>query len=90
MTFGAEQYEVSYDGVTGQQQGDHCPEQLPSSGIHYSASTTKAVIPDLEEYSNYHITVTAKRGQESFVSSERVNVMTRSTGIIIYMYLHNV
>ena len=81
-TIGVEQYEVSYERLTGQKQSGHCPEMLQSARLQYSAGRTQAVLSGLEEYSNYHITVKASHGQGSFVASEIVNIMTGSAGTL--------
>ena len=78
---GAEMYEVSYERATGQQQSGHCPKQSQSATFQYGAGVNQAILSGLEEYSNYHLTVTALRGQGSFVASETLNFMTRSAGI---------
>ena len=79
-TIGVEQYEVSYERLTGQKQSGHCPKLSQSARLQYSAGITQALLSGLEEYSNYHITVNASRGQGSFVASETVNIMTGSAG----------
>ena len=80
-SFGVECYEVSYERATGQQQNGHCPSQSHSGVLKVSAPTTRVDITGLEEYSSYYITVTARRGHQSFVTSEQTILMTRSAGI---------
>ena len=80
--FGAEMYEVSYERLTGQEQSGHCPKQSQSATFQYSAGATQATLSGLEEYSNYHLTVTALRGQGSLVAKETLNFMTGSAGML--------
>ena len=81
-SFGAERYEVSYERAKGQQQNGHCRSQSHSGVLEVSTPTTRAYITGLEEYSSYYITVTARRGHQSLITSEQVTFMTRSTGTV--------
>ena len=78
---GAEQYRVTYERAEGDLQSGHCPQQSQSSVLVLDATTTRATISGLEEYSSYFVTVTATRGQESSVSSGKLYFMTLSAGI---------
>ena len=79
-SFGADRYEISYERATGGQQEGHCPSQSHSGLVKVSAPTTSVTIAGLEEFSTYHITVTAKRGKHSFVDSETLSFITTSAG----------
>ena len=86
-TNGVEQYRVTYERVIGAQQRGHCPQQHDSAVLDFSSTTTHATLSELEEYSSYYVTVIAKRGEESFVSSQQISFMTRSAGTKnLYMY----
>ena len=77
---GAEQYRVTYERAGGDLQSGHCPQQSQSSVLVLDATTTRATISGLEEYSSYFVTVTATRGQDSSVSSGKLYFMTLSAG----------
>ena len=81
-SFGADHYEILYERATRGQQEGHCPSQSHSGLVKVSAPTTSANITGLEEFSTYHITVTARRGKLSSLSSETTTFMTISAGII--------
>ena len=80
-SFGADRYEILYERATGGQQEGLCPSQSHSGLVKLSAPTTSANITGLEEFSTYHITVTARQGNFSSLNSETMQFMTISAGI---------